>query len=145
MLRLCMVAMRQHALRRIDERRFQGQQALLKAQFEEAQLEREAEVESRWHGMLQKLAEVHEDLRRSQLEAAQQAYEAQQQALEGALRCCEAELDVADARREEESRAQRHAMLVVVGCLLARRRLVLADEEEGSRSPPYTPLDRAGR
>lgn len=70
-LRLCLIAMRHHAQRRIDERRFQGQLALHRGSVEEVQAEREAESEARWQGMLEHLAHVHEDLRASQLQAAQ--------------------------------------------------------------------------
>ena len=148
-LRLCLCAMRQFAQRRTAERRFQGLLTLQRGEAEdagaearaEARAEREAESDSRWGGMLERLAHVHEELRAAQLQAAEAAYEARlhehETQLGHELGAVEAMLLSSGARHAEQLRQQRRCMLAAVGCLLARRRLVLAPRDVGPAYAPY--------
>lgn len=135
-LRLCMHSLRQHAVRRIEERRFQGQLALQQGGLEEAQAERDAESEAQWHAMLERLVMMHEEVRSAQLEAAANAHEqqlefitaaheAQLHQLEAEVHGLEEALLASEVRHVHALREQRRAMLVGLGKLLANRRILL--------------------
>jgi hypothetical protein len=78
------------------------------------------------------LRQAAEAAHEARLQEATQELEAELCISEAELRALEAALLASDATHAEQLRQQRRCMLVAVGCLLARRRLVLAPREVGT-------------
>ena len=86
---------------------------------------------------LTSLPQAAEAAHEARLHAATQELEAELCISDAELRALEAALLASEARHVEQLRQQRRCMLVAVGCLLARRRLVLAPRDVGAAYAPY--------
>ena len=78
--------------------------------------------------LLQAAEAAHE----ARLHAATRELEAELCISDAELRALEAALLASEGRHAEQLRQQRRCMLVALGCLLARRRLVLAPRDVGA-------------
>ena len=86
---------------------------------------------------LTSLPQAAEAAHEARLHAATQELEAELCISDAELRALEAALLASEARHVEQLRQQRRCMLVAVGCLLARRRLVLSPRDVGAAYAPY--------